>query len=52
MGAVGSYQVHSRAKKSHKMLWKATKTPTIKSHVALARSIKIVVLEADKIEIL
>ena len=37
--AVGSSQVHSIAEKSHKMLWEATKIPTIKSHVAVDANI-------------
>jgi len=35
--------VHSIAEKSQKKLWKATKTPTIKIHVAVERNISNVV---------
>jgi len=41
--AVGSSQVHSIAEKSHKMLSKATKIPTIKSHVEVAKSTRTAV---------
>jgi lysyl-tRNA synthetase class 1 len=41
--AVGNSQVHSIAEKSHKMLSKATKIPTIKSHVAQGANINSVV---------
>jgi hypothetical protein len=41
--AVGSSQVHSIAEKSRKMLSKATKIPTIKSHVAVVKNINNVV---------
>lgn len=35
--------MHSIVEKSQKKLWKATKTPTIKIHVEVAKSIKTVV---------
>jgi hypothetical protein len=35
--------VHSIAEKSQKKLWKATKTPTIKILVEVAKSIKTIV---------
>ena len=35
--------MHSIAEKSHKMLWKATEKPTIKSHVAQGKNINNVV---------
>ena len=43
-GAVGSYQVHSIAEKSHKMLSKAPKIPNIKGHVGAVRNINNVVV--------
>lgn len=42
--ALGSSQVHSIAEKSQKKLWKATKTPTIKIHVAVVRNIRTVAI--------
>jgi hypothetical protein len=36
--------VHSIAEKSHKMMWEATKIPTIKSHVAQDINISNVVV--------
>ena len=36
--------MHSIAEKSHKMLWEATKIPTIKSFVEVARSIRTFVV--------
>jgi len=41
-GAVGRSQVHSRAKKNHKMLSKAPKIPNTKGHVAVVRNISSV----------